>query len=309
MKYTIDPGKERRSINVVDSIVYSHVTDRNGNPVDLEMCLYLQNGNSEMRLASGKDDEVSTGKQPCIIWINGAGWHDVDKLIMAAEMQFLAEAGYAMAFIKYRGSETACFPAQLIDCKTAVRFIRAHADQYGIDASRIGIIGRSAGGHLTAWMCSNTEGFDSEEWAGYSSEVQCGVDMFGPVDIPACSKINFENVKNPNFRWHKMADTHEGKLLGFTDDMTEEEMLEIGRKASPLFAINEKMAPITIMHGDEDPLVPCFISEEYYDALVAAGYGDQTDLYILKHGGHGTREFFQGSTKKIIVEAFDKYLK
>lgn len=86
MRTTIDPGKARRSINVIDKITYSHVSDRDGNPMELQMCLMLQNGNSEMRLASGRDDEVSTGRQPAILWINGAGWHTCDKLLMSAEM-------------------------------------------------------------------------------------------------------------------------------------------------------------------------------------------------------------------------------
>lgn len=262
-----------------------------------------------MRLASGRDDEVSTGRQPAILWINGAGWHTCDKLLMSAEMQFLAEAGYAMAFIEYRSSERACFPAQLIDCKTAVRFLRANADKYNIDPERIGVIGRSAGGHLAAWMAMNTDGFDSEEWAGYSGNVQAAVDLFGPVDIPPCTERNLEMVKQPGFRWDNISKTHEGMLLGLNDGMTEAEMMEAGRKASPVYCINPGMAPITILHGDEDPLVPCEQSEDFYKMLVDAGLEHQSDLYILRHGGHGTREFFQPSTKAVITEAFDRYLK
>ena len=74
MRTVINPGKERRTINFIDNIVFSHVTDLEGHPLDLTLSLMLQNGNSEMRLASGRDDEVSTGLQPVIVWINGAGW-------------------------------------------------------------------------------------------------------------------------------------------------------------------------------------------------------------------------------------------
>ena len=74
MRRIIDPGKERRSINFLDNIRYSQVRDLQGEPVDLMLSLMVQNGNSEMRLASGRDDEVSTGLQPVIVWINGAGW-------------------------------------------------------------------------------------------------------------------------------------------------------------------------------------------------------------------------------------------
>jgi pimeloyl-ACP methyl ester carboxylesterase len=64
------------------------------------------------------------------------------------------------------------------------------------------------------------------------------------------------------------------------------------------------MCPITILHGDQDPLIPTAISEDFYARLVEAGLEDQADLYILKNGGHGTREFFQPSTKAIIEKFF-----
>lgn len=308
MRMMIDPGKERRSINFVDNIVYSHVKDLEGNPLDLTLSLMVQNGNSEMRLASGRDDEVSTGKQPLIIWINGAGWRGCDKNLMAAEMHFLAEAGFAVACIYYRSSAQGHMPDQLIDCKTAVRFFRANAEKYNIDPNRIGVIGRSAGGHLAAFMAMNNPGYDTEEWAGFSSNVQASCDMFGPTDIPYCSEINFELIKNPKFRWHSMPETHEGALLGITDEHTREQILELGAEASPINHITQDMCPLQIMHGDEDPLVPLEVSERFYRKLEEHGLDGRTDFYVLKHGGHGTREFFQESTKKLIEEFFRKHL-
>lgn len=309
MRTVIDPGKERRSINFVDNIPFSQVTDRAGRPLTLYMSLMLQNGNSEMRLAAGRDDEVSTGRQPVIVWINGSGWRGADKNLMAAEMEFLAEAGYAVACIDYRSSAKGVWPAQLIDCKTAVRFLRAHADQYGLDPEHVAAIGRSAGGHLSAWMAMNTDGYDTDEWAGYSSHVQGAVDMFGPVEIPMLTKGNLEAIKDPKFRWHHIGDTHEGALLDLNDEMTREEMFARGKAASPIYSINPGMAPITILHGDQDPLVTIEVSELFYRMLCEAGLEGQSDFYVLKNGGHGTREFFQASTKKIIVDAFDRYLR
>ena len=306
MKKFIDPGKERRSINFIDHIVYSHVEDRDGNPVDLELALMVQNGNSEMRLAAGRDDEVSTGLQPLIVWINGAGWHDVPKNMMSAEMQYLAEAGFAVAFIHYRGTELAGWPAQHIDCKTAVRYLRAHADQYGLDARRVGVIGRSAGGHLASWMAMNTEGFDSEEWAGFSSQVSAAVDMFGPVDLPMAFAHDQHVIDTvPNYRWKNIAEGHGGKLMGGDMDT----MVERSKAASPDYFINSSMSPLMILHGDQDPLVPLSISEHFYQKLCDAGLEDRTEFYVLKNGGHGTREFFQNSVREIITEFFDRRLR
>lgn len=301
MKTVIDPGKEKRSINMVDNICFSHVEDLNGKPMDLYLSLMVQDGNSEMRLIDGEDDEISEGRQPLIVWINGAGWAGCDKNLMSAEMQFLAEHGYAVAFIDYRDSSRAHFPSQLIDCKTAVRFLRAHADQYGIDPERVGVIGRSAGGHLTAWMAMNLDGYDSEEWASFSSKVQAAVDMFGPVDIPTLTATNLTVLPS-------ISESFEGRLLGFTDDMPRETLMELGKSASPIYHISGDMCPLAIFHGDQDPVVPCEISEDFYHRLVDAGMEDRVDLYILKHGGHGTREFFQSTTKQLIADFFDQRL-
>ena len=306
MRMLINPGHLKKTINFKDDIPFSTVLDDNGNELTLYMSLLLQDGNAEMRLAAGSDDEKSAvERQPVIIWVNGCGWRGCDRNLMLPEMAFLAEHGYALAFIDYRNSSQAKFPAQLIDCKTAVRFLRAHADLYNLDTERIGIIGRSAGGHLSAFMAMNTPGYDSGEWPGFSSEVQAAVDMFGPVDICALNERSAELIKQPGYRWSRMEQTHEGALLG--GDMAT--IQERGALASPINFINNGMAPIAILHGDMDPLVPVSISEDFYDRLVKAGMESRVELYILMHGSHGSREFFQPLTKNIISNFFDRYIR
>ena len=306
MRTVIDPGRQRRSINFIEHIVYSHAVDLDGRPIDLDLSLMVQNGNSEMRMAAGQDDEAPMARQPLLIWYNGAGWHDVDKNMMAAEMQFLAEAGYAVAFIHYRGSELAKWPAQLIDCKTAVRFLRAHAEKYNLDTDRIGVIGRSAGGHLAAWMAMNTEGFDTDEWADQSSHVDAAVDMFGPTILPEAFAQDQHMIDTiPNYRWKNIAEGHGGKLLG--GDMAT--MVERSRAASPDSFINDGMCPIMILHGDLDPLVPLSISEHFYQKIAAAGLEDRAEFYVVKNGGHGSREFFQPSVRRLIVDFFDRHIR
>ena len=215
MKCTIDPGFKKKTLTLIDNIVFSTVKDLEGKPLELKMSILLQNGNSEMRLAAGEDDpKEDHSPKPALLWIPGGGWRGTDKNMMLGEMTEFANAGYVVASMYYRSSAQGHFPDQLIDVKTAVRFLRAHAGQYEIDPDRIGVFGRSAGGHLAAWAAMNTDTCDEGEWSGYSSHVQACCDMFGPVDMLANMEIEEKKFADPSFRWHTFEETHGGALLG-----------------------------------------------------------------------------------------------
>ncbi len=305
MKLVRDPGKKRRSINFLDNICYSRVTDLEGNPMDLMMSIMVQNGNSEMRLATGMDDEEDRQKKPCIMWIPGGGFRGCDKNLMVAEMQFLADAGFVLASIYYRSSAEGHYPDQIIDVKTAIRFLRAHSEEYLIDPDRIGVIGRSAGGHLSSMAAMNTDDNINGEWAEYSSRVQACCNLFGPAELVGLMRKEIEDIKNnPNHRWKTPGESHGGALVG--GDVPD--MMERLKAASPMEYIKEAMCPMIILHGDQDPLVPYAQSDAFYDAITAKGLEEKVNLYCIKNGGHGTREFFQEETKKIILDFFTAYL-
>ena len=307
MKKIFDPGTKKKTLTLIDNIVYSTVKDLDGNPLELKLSVMLQNGNSEMRAAMGEDDpkEDHTPK-PALVWIPGGGWRGSDKNMMLGEMSQFANAGYVVASIYYRSSDQGHFPDQLIDVKTAIRFLRANAEKYEIDPARIGVFGRSAGGHLAAAAAMNQDGYDSEEWSGYSSKVQASCDMFGPVDIRALMNSEEKHFAEPSSRWHSLEETHGGKLVG-GDPAT---MKERGDQASPVNMINPGMCPIQILHGDNDPLVPIEISSDVlYQRIVDVGMEEKVEYYVLPGAGHGTREFFQDATKELQIAFFDKYLK
>lgn len=307
MRKVIKPGRVRKSINFIDNIVYSKQKDLQGNEMELKMSIMLQNGNSEMRLVTGRDDEgEDKAPKPAILWVPGGGYRGCDKNLMVAEMQFLADAGYVVASMYYRSSAEAHMPSQIEDVKTALRFLRAHAAEYEIDSDHIGIIGRSAGGHLSALAAMNDGRFDGEEWSGYSSEVQACCDMFGPVDFPKLIEVDEKDIaENPNCRWKSMAETHEGALLGGNPATLRERSIPY----CPPYIFTEAMSPMLILHGNCDKLVPSYISEDFYAKVEAAGMADRVDLYILDGAGHGTKEFFQPETKEIILKFFDQHLK
>lgn len=307
MKKTIKPGRTRKSINLIDNIVYSRQKDLQGKEIELKMSVMLRNGNSEMRLAAGRDDEVEDRTpKPAILWIPGGGYRGCDKNLMVAETAFLAEAGYVVASIYYRSSAQGHFPAQIIDVKTALRFLRAHADEYEIDPEHIGVIGRSAGGHLASLAAVNSDLYGSEEWSGYSSDVQACCDMFGPVDFIKLMDEDAVQMKtNPDYRWKTVEETHAGAVMG-GDPAT---MRERAKEFSLPYILTKELCPIQILHGDCDKLVPCYISEDFYHKIVENGMEESTEFYILQGAGHGTKEFFQPETKKLILDFFDKYLR
>lgn len=307
MRKEIKPGRDRKSINFIDNIVYSRQKDLEGREMELKMSIMLQNGNSEMRLAAGRNDEGDDRTpKPAILWVPGGGYRGCDKNLMVAEMAFLADAGFVVASMYYRSSAEGHFPDQIIDVKTALRFLRAHADEYEIDPDHIGIIGRSAGGHLASLAAVNSDLYDSEEWSGYSSKVQACCDMFGPVDFVKLMEADEYCMKHdPNYRWKTVEETHAGAVLG-GDPAT---MKERSKEFCPPYILTDALCPILILHGDADKLVPCEISEDFYKKIMEMGMEDRAEFYVLQGAGHGTREFFQPETKKLILEFFERNLK
>lgn len=304
MKTVIHPHIQRSTLTLLDNIVYSHAKQPDGSILDLKLSILLHNGNQEMRLASGLTTDAPSEPLPAIIWVPGGAWRGTDKNQSIAEMQFLAERGFALVSMYYRSSAQAHYPAQLIDVKAAVRFLRAHAEQYHIDPDRIGMIGRSAGGYLASMAAMNNDLGESEEWSGYSSDIQACCDLFGPVDLSQLLQKTTAEVNSGHSRWNSIKKSHEGALLGGSEETLPKRAYE----ASPIHYINRAMCPIAIFHGDQDPIVPLKISEDFYDAIVSAGMEDQAEFYEVTGAGHGTREFFQDSTKQLIADFFARQL-
>jgi len=126
------------------------------------------------------------GALPVIIWLHGGGWRVGDRKLAPDLSCYFAKLGFAMVSIDYRLSGEALFPAQIHDVKTAIRWVRETADQYGFDRERIGLWDSSAGGHLAA-LAGVTEGNvlegENKEYENQSSHVQTVVVGYGPTDF------------------------------------------------------------------------------------------------------------------------------
>jgi len=231
---------------------------------------YVPNGGERQRLDLYLP---GTGTNwPLIVWIHGGGWMGGSKE-KPPGLRFLRH-GFALASINYRLSQDAVFPAQLIDCKAAIRWLRAHAPENGINPGRIGVWGASAGGHLVALLgtTGDVKEYDQGENVGVSSRVQAVCDWFGPTDFTSGLKQD-------------TPDSPEARLIGGPISQNTEK----AQRANPIRYITKDDPPFLIMHGDKDPVVPLAQSQLLADALQKAGV--RVTFRVVPGAGHGGPEF------------------
>jgi acetyl esterase/lipase len=213
---------------------------------------------------------------PLVVYIHGGAFRAGDKAD-GPPVEYLAE-GYALASINYRLSQHALFPAQIEDCKAAVRWLRAHAAEYLLDPKRFAAGGASAGGHLAAMVgaTGHVREFDVGEHLDVSSRVQAVLDFFGPTDF-----LQMDAHRPPNGMVHDEPDSPESQLVG---GPIQENPDKVAR-ANPITWVTSDAPPFLIVHGDQDPLVPHHQSELLADALRRAGV--PVIFHTVEGGSHG----------------------
>lgn len=234
----------------------------------------------------------SVKQPPLVVWIHGGAWRSGSKSSMP--LKWLVAKGYAVASVDYRLSPVAPFPAQIYDCKAAVRFLRAHSETYGYDAVRIGIAGASAGGHLVALMGTTNAVAELEGPVGdhleQSSSVQATIDYYGPTNFMTILKQSTPHglgVRIPALQL----------LLGSQP----EDNPKLAKLASPVFHVDAKDPPLMMLHGDQDPQVPINQSHELHAKFKAFGL---SVVFEVVHGGaHGGAAFYD-TERQSLVEAF-----
>jgi acetyl esterase/lipase len=236
--------------------------------------------------------EKANGPLPVIVWIHGGAWQAGSK--ENPHGLAMVPRGYALASINYRLSQHAVFPAQIQDCKAAIRWLRANAPKYHLDGEHIGVWGASAGGHLVA-LLGTTGGVKELEGAGgnldQSSRVQAVVDWFGPTDFTHLGPTLNE------------ANSVVSRLLGGPASENKAKAAQ----ASPVRHVSKDAAPFLIMHGDKDNLVPISQSEELAEALKKAGV--EVTFQTLPGAGHGGSAFTNPENRKLIGDFFNKHLR
>jgi acetyl esterase/lipase len=207
------------------------------------------------------------GPKPLILYIHGGGWvgghtrHSGALANFPAALAKLASEGFVVASLEYRLSGEAPFPAQLQDARAALRFLKGNAGRYGIDTSRTGIWGGSAGGHLTAltaYSCGDTS-FDAASAPAGSECAQAVVTWYGVFDFGPMLKRAAANP-SPN--------APENMLLRCKPDQCDPALVA---RVSPVTFIDAKDPPTLLIHGDEDKVVEVAQSHIGEARLKAAG--------------------------------------
>ncbi|PQO41964.1 alpha/beta hydrolase, partial [Blastopirellula marina] len=199
----------------------------------------------------------ATAPVPVVVWIHGGGWNKGSKNRCPAT--WLVEAGYAVASIDYRLTGTAKWPAQIEDCRAAVRWLRSNSQEFQFDAERIGVWGGSAGGHLAALL--GTLDVPADE--AISSQVQAVCDWYGPSDLLTMPA----NVIGNGRTAEDVAKSNGAQLLGGPIP----DLPKLAREVSPFYQASAGDSPFFIMHGSEDNRVPLSQSEKLHEKLQSVG--------------------------------------
>ena len=227
---------------------------------------------------------ASSPKYPCLVYVQGSAWMKQDIYAVVCNIDALVKKGCVVAVVQYRHSGQAAFPAQVVDARNAVRFMRAHADDYAVDADKIFIGGSSSGGHVASLVALTDEGgeMDDNLFPGVSAKVLGVLDYYGSVTL-------LMEDGNPSTINHKMPDSPEGKLLG---GLNVREHPELAAKASAVTHVtrDREIPPFCIFHGTKDRTVNARQSAELYEKLRACG--KDARLYLIAGADHGGPEFW-----------------
>ncbi len=225
---------------------------------------------------------------PTVVWVHGGGWKNGSK--KSSKATWLADEGIAVVSINYRLTDVAQWPAQIDDCREAVRWARRNASVFGFDPERIGAWGSSAGGHLVALMGT----LPYPEMESVSSRVSAVCDWYGPTELLTMPPNNVGDGRTEE----DVANSNGAKLLG----CTVKDCPELARQASAYDNVSKDDAAFLIMHGDEDPGVPIQQSVQFHERLRENGV--HSEFVVIEGAGHGGKLFDTPEVKARVLSFF-----
>lgn len=234
---------------------------------------------------------------PVVVHIYGSAWYSNNSKGMAdlgTIVNALLDAGYAVVTPNHRSSQDAKFPAQIEDIKGVIRFVRAHAAEYRLDPSFVGVSGFSSGGHLAS-LAATSGGVASLEGSvggnlDFSSRVDAACVWSGPVDL------NYMSCGAAEDTWNHAP---EEAVMGFPFKGNEERF----RALNATTYVDPSDPPVVIFHGTADNVVPSCQAPHFYELLDKAGI--RTEMYLVEDGGHGMNMYSE-KTLRAMTNFLDK---
>jgi acetyl esterase len=195
------------------------------------------------------------GRRPAVVMVHGGGWRVGDKASWQPEAEKLAARGWVAFSVNYRLDEPAVFPAEIDDVQAAVRWVRAHAEEYKVDPARIAAVGESAGGHLAAMLATLGTGARDRD-----ARIRVGAAWSPPVDLTALAGSRGAGWIGP--------------LLGCNRETCPDRLAQ----SSPVTHVDATDAPLYLV-SSTDELVPLSQSQAMAERLKAAGVDHRLDVY------------------------------
>ena len=247
-----------------------------------------------------------------VVLVVSGGFRSAHESINPGLARLLVNRGYTVFAVVHGSQPKYTVPEIIDDVNKAVRFIRLHSKDYGIDRTRIGITGASAGGHLSLML--GTAGTNGDASAKTpvdreSSRVQAVACFFPPADLLNYGTPGKEMLHatdhgmpfRPAFDYHEL-DKATNVWVPITDPAR---LREITRQISPITHVSSDDPPTMIIHGDADVLVPLQQSEIFVKKLESVGV--PAKLVVKKKAGHGWLGIERDAA--LLVDWFDQYLK
>jgi acetyl esterase/lipase len=220
------------------------------------------------------------GNLPLVVWLCGGAFIEVDRGVWIPDLVWLAKQGYAVAGVDYSTASRSRYPQSVEDIKLAIRFLKARAAEFGLDPSRIALMGESAGGYLAA-LCALTgknREFDRGGYEDYDSVVQAAIPWYPPVRMAEMETV-LEKSSLPR---------------------------DIDAYADITGYVTPEAPPFLILHGNRDDVVPLSQGELLYGSLEKAGV--DAELVVIEGAGHGDAAFVQEDVRRIIRDFLDAKL-
>ena len=290
----LDVRIRRPKINFVPDVVYAQVPTLQRLNQLLQMDLLIPQVKNKL---------------PAVIFVTGGGFISSSRARQLQLRMYLAEKNFFVASINYRTAPNARFPQPVEDVKSAIRFVKAHASKFNIDAEKIFVIGSSAGGYLTAFaaVTNGDKIFNVGENLHVSSKILAAVDLYGISDLRQIAATFPEEVQNLyNSAGSVTALFVNGvPAFGGVDGGLLAHPLAAER-ANPINYITKNSAPMLLMHGTADNIVSPAQTDLLFQAL--KNHGVEAERYLIPNANHADEYWQQTEVLEVITKFLEAYL-